>query len=235
MPTAAPPVATADRRRRLRRTAQSSGIGADAQPAGRRSAAIPDVTPAAVGERQPAHIATPTTRPASTTGEPVQPPGPGSIAPWLTPEVQRIASRIVASHALGFGQPLLARVDPVHLARELFQLDTVVLAHDGADPGGDPGPRLIYANAAALRLWRRPWGGQIGLPSRLTAEPQERTGRARMLHTALEQHAIRGYCGIRIDSRGRRFQIRNARLWTLRDEAGVPCGQAAAFSEWWWL
>ena len=42
---------------------------------------------------------------------------------------------------------------PAHLAQELFQLDTVVLAHDGADPGGDPGPRLIYANAAALRLW----------------------------------------------------------------------------------
>ena len=228
-------MATADRRRRLRRTAQSSGIGGHGQSAGRRPAATPAVPPAAAGERQPAHIATPTTRPASTTGEPVQPPGPGSIAPWLTPEVQRIAGRIVASHALGFGQPLLARVDPAHLAQELFQLDTVVLAHDGADPGGDPGPRLIYANAAALRLWRRPWAGQIGLPSRLTAEPQERAGRARMLHTALEQHAIRGYCGIRIDSCGRRFQIRNARLWTLRDEAGVPCGQAAAFSEWWWL
>ena len=228
-------MATADRRRRLRRTAQSSGTAAEAQPAGRRSAASAGVTPAAAGERQPAHIATPTSRPASTTGEPVQPPSPGSIAAWLTPDVQRIAGRIIASHALGFGQPLLARVDPAHLAQELFQLDTVVLAHDGADPGSDPGPRLIYANAAALRLWRRPWGEQIGLPSRLTAEPQERADRARMLHTALEQHAIRGYCGIRIDSCGRRFQIRNARLWTLRDASGQPCGQAAAFDDWWWL
>ena len=156
-------------------------------------------------------------------------------APWLTPEVRELVRCIAASHAQGFGYPLLAHADPAHLAQELFQLNTVVLAHDGADPGGDPGPCLTYANAAALRLWSRPWAEQIGLPSRLTAEPQERPGRARMLHTALEQDAIRGYCGVRINSQGRRFQIRNARLWTLRDEAGQPCGQAAAFDDWWWL
>ncbi|MFM7651599.1 MAG: MEKHLA domain-containing protein [Vulcanococcus sp.] len=156
-------------------------------------------------------------------------------AAWLTPAAQAIARRIVAGHAAGFGTPLLAAVEPDHLAQELFALDTVVMAHDGADPAGDPGPRLIYANAAALRLWRRPWREQIGLPSRLTAEPQERPGRAHMLVNALEQHAIRGYNGIRIDSTGRRFQLRNARLWTLRDDNGTPCGQAAAFSDWWWL
>jgi hypothetical protein len=110
-------------------------------------------------------------------------PAPSFAAAWLTPESWQIADRIVAGHALGFGQPLLPSVDRAHLAQELFQLDTVVLAHDGADPGGEPGPRLIYANAAALRLWRRSWPEQIGLPSRLTAEPQERPGRARMLHT----------------------------------------------------
>jgi MEKHLA domain len=160
---------------------------------------------------------------------------PGPIAPWLTPEIRLIAERVAAGHALGFGRPLLADRDPVHLPQELFQLGTVVLAHDGADPGGDPGPRLIYANAAALRLWSRPWAEQIGLPSRLTAEPQERPSRARMLHAALEQHAIAGYCGIRINSHGRRFQLRNARLWTLLDAEGQPWGQAAAFDDWWWL
>ena len=46
--------------------------------------------------------------------------------------------------------------------------------------------------------------------------------------------AIEGYGGIRIDSRGRRFRIEGACLWTLRDEAGSPCGQAAAFESWWW-
>jgi hypothetical protein len=51
----------------------------------------------------------------------------------------------------------------------------------------------------------------------------------------LDQQAIGGYQGIRIDSQGRRFMIRNARLWTLKTPTGEPCGQAAAFSDWWWL
>lgn len=155
--------------------------------------------------------------------------------PWLTADARAIAQRIVASHRAAFGTPLLAAVERERLAQELFSLDTVVLAHDGADPASDPGPRLIYANAAALGLWRRRWHQQVGLPSRLTAEPQERAGRARMLVNARQAQALRGYSGIRIDSQGRRFQIRNARLWTLHDAAGTPCGQAAAFSDWWWL
>ena len=155
--------------------------------------------------------------------------------PWLTADARAIARRIVTSHQAAFGAPLLAAVEPERLAQELFALDTVVLAHDGSDPAGDPGPRLIYANAAALHLWQRPWSQQVGLPSRLTAEPQERATRAHMLRNARAQHALSGYSGIRIDSHGRRFQIRNARLWTLRDAAGHACGQAAAFSDWWWL
>jgi hypothetical protein len=75
----------------------------------------------------------------------------------------------------------------------------------------------------------------LGLPSRLTAEPQERSGRARVLLRARHQHAIGGYSGVRISDSGRRFQIRNARLWTLWDADGQPCGQAAAFNDWWWL
>ena len=52
---------------------------------------------------------------------------------------------------------------------------------------------------------------------------------------AQAKEAIAGYSGIRIDSRGRRFAIEAARLWTLRDSSGQPCGQAARFSSWWLL
>ena len=75
----------------------------------------------------------------------------------------------------------------------------------------------------------------VGMPSRLTAEPQERQSRALALQQALNQQAIEGYSGIRISSSGRRFQIQNARLWSLQDPDGHACGQAAAFSAWWWL
>jgi len=156
-------------------------------------------------------------------------------APWLEPPQRQLAACILQSHQASFERPLLASGDPEHQAQELFACPTVLLAHDGSNPGSDPGPRLIYANAAALQLWERPWRELVGLPSRLTAEPQERKGRARMLVLAREQHAIQGYSGVRISSSGRRFQIRNARLWTLWTAAGEPCGQAAAFSDWWWL
>ncbi|MCP9816365.1 MEKHLA domain-containing protein [Synechococcus sp. GreenBA-s] len=171
-------------------------------------------------------------------------------APWLEAPALALAAVILRSHARGFGRPLLtpaiqAAAGPggflepqgprgpenlVLAAQELFAASTVVLAHDGG-----PDPRLIYANRAALRLWRRPWAAMVGLPSRLTAEPAERAGRAQMLSQAQRQHALGGYTGIRIDSHGRRFQIRGARLWTLWNAAGEPCGQAAAFSDWHWL
>ena len=143
-------------------------------------------------------------------------------APWLTPGKRQLAEQLLRSHQQAFGRPLAASV------QELFSADLVVLAHDGSSD-----PCLTYANAAALQLWERPWAEMIGMPSRLTAEPQERAGRARMLATALQQHASEGYTGVRISKSGRRFQIHNARLWTLWGQGDQPCGQAAAFSSWW--
>jgi hypothetical protein len=167
-------------------------------------------------------------------------PLPPAAAPWLSPDAVETASRILESHLHAYGQPLIAAgragsTDPTLLAQELFAASTLVLAHDDDDAGIDPGPRLIYANRSSLRLWRRAWGEMIGLPSRLTAEPAEQAGRSRLLATAREREAIRGYTGVRIDSHGRRFVISGARLWTLRDARGTACGQAAAFSRWWWL
>jgi hypothetical protein len=160
-------------------------------------------------------------------------------APWLSAEAVAQAQRILRSHAQAFGRPLLvglaADASPRQWAQALFSAGTVVLSHDGQDPGGDPGPRLTYANGTALRLWRRPWAELVGMPSRLTAEADARPDRARMLQQARAADALQGYCGVRIDSQGRRFQISDARLWTLRDGAGQPCGQAAAFNAWHWL
>ena len=106
----------------------------------------------------------------------------------------------------------------------------MVLAHDG---GADP--RLIYANAAALRLWDRPWASMVGMPSRLTAEPMERKARRVSLELARRQGAIANYAGTRVNRHGRRFHIEGARLWTLHDGPGQPLGQAACFESWWWL
>jgi hypothetical protein len=154
--------------------------------------------------------------------------------PWLTPHGLRLARRLLLSHERAFGVPLLPGLDPAHeqrlAAQALFAADRVVLAHDEAAD-----PRLIYANRAALRLWRRRWDTMVGMPSRLTAEPCQRASRAEALERARRRSALQGYGGIRIDSRGRRFRIENARLWRVVDESGSAWGQAAAFGRWWWL
>jgi len=164
----------------------------------------------------------------------MKPPELGaSEAPWLTAASLANAELILRSHLRTWGSPLvpLRPASPARLqAQELFTTATVVLAHDGAED-----PRLIYANRAALTLWRRDWSAMVGLPSRLTAEPAERRGRAGALAEALRRGAIAGYGGVRVDSGGRRFRIENTRLWTLGDGTGQACGQAACFESWWWL
>ncbi|MCP9799776.1 MEKHLA domain-containing protein [Synechococcus sp. RedBA-s] len=155
-------------------------------------------------------------------------------APWLSAAAIELTSWLLDSHQRGFGRPLIAAAAG-SAAQELFAAALVVLAHDGCADRPDHDPRLIYANSSALTLWRRPWAEMVGLPSRLTAEPSERSGRERLLTSARARGALSGYTGIRIDSHGRRFVIHGARLWTLRDSDGHERGQAAAFSSWWWL
>ena len=156
-------------------------------------------------------------------------------APWLSPAACRWAAIIQASHRRAFGRTLLASQSPESIgatsaAQELFATSSPVLAHNGSSD-----PTLVYANAAALRLWDRPWAEMVGMPSRLTAAEQERKERANALQSAQQCDAYKGYQGIRIDRQGRQFVINNARIWTLWDEQGSRCGQAASFSSWWWI
>lgn len=154
--------------------------------------------------------------------------------PWLQGPALEVVALILSSHRRAFGVPLVAGADPLSnlrlAAQEVFAADRAVLAHDG---GADP--RLIYANGAALLLWRRAWEEMVGLPSRLTAEPAERQQRAQALAAAREREALVGYRGIRVDRDGRRFHIAGAKLWTLRDGRNQARGQAASFGSWWWL
>ena len=159
--------------------------------------------------------------------------------PWLTGDAQAIASRLISSYRTGFGQPLVTGLagdaNGEQWAQALFAAPIVVLAHDGSPLDRGDGPKLIYANRAALTLWGRTWTEMVGMPSQLTAEPSERASRQTALTAAQQETSFKGYRGIRINRHGRRFQINNARLWTLVGPTGQACGQAACFSSWWWL
>jgi len=160
-------------------------------------------------------------------------------APWLTGDGQSLAGQLISSYRASFGQPLITGLpgdaSGEQWAQALFAAPIVVLAHDGSPLDRGDGPRLIYANRAALTLWGRSWAEMVGMPSQLTAEPAERSSRQNALSAAQKQTVSSGYSGVRINRHGRRFQINNARLWTLAGPTGESLGQAAWFSSWWWL
>jgi hypothetical protein len=147
--------------------------------------------------------------------------------PWQTPAIQRLSRIIAASHRRWTGRDLVPQAPDVDLARVLYELPAVVLAHA---PG--PDPLFIYANRTAQRLWELDWPGFLALPSRRSAEPESGPERAAMLAQAQRDGHFAGYRGIRIATTGRRFRIEDALLWNLLDEAGAPTGQAATFSAW---
>ena len=155
-------------------------------------------------------------------------------APWLSDDKQGLVELVLRSHRRAFGESLLAGERSLQsrrlICQDLFACGFPVLAHGAGDD-----PALTYANAAALQLWERPWAEMVGMPSRLTAPEDQQGARQRALGAASQVEAISNYRGIRINSQGRRFRIENARIWTLRDAEGQVCGQAASFSDWWWL
>ena len=157
-----------------------------------------------------------------------------SEAAWLTAEKQALAAVLLQSHQRAFARPLIADTQPGRSRRlqcqELFACGFPVLAH-----GTEQDPQLSYANAAALQLWDSHWDELIGMPSRLTAPNSERAERSSALGQAQRLDAVRHYRGIRISRQGRRFMINNAKIWTLWDAEERVFGQAACFSDWWWL
>jgi hypothetical protein len=157
-----------------------------------------------------------------------------SEAAWLTAEKQGLAGVLLHSHQRAFGRALIPAAQPDRsrrlLCQELFACGFPVLAH-----GTENDPRLSYANAAALQLWETHWDELIGMPSRLTAPETERAERSNALGQAKRLEAVQNYQGIRISRKGQQFMLNNARIWTLWDAEERVCGQAACFSDWWWL
>ena len=150
-------------------------------------------------------------------------------APWLSPQLFGLTALLLESHQRLFQRPLVRSTGIRLAAQELFVLDQVVLCHDGSED-----PRFLYANRAALQLFSRNWEQMVGMPSRLSASANQRLSRREQLELARRQDKLENYSGERVNSQGRRFQIRGARIWSLIDQERHYSGQAACFSQWWW-
>lgn len=97
-----------------------------------------------------------------------------------------------------------------------------MLAHDTS-----PDPVFIYANRKAQHLFGYTWDTFIGLPSRLSAPPQDRASRDVLMKEVQTQGFTTGYSGPRVTSHGQQFLISNVTIWNLTNPDGTPAGQAA--------
>lgn len=113
------------------------------------------------------------------------------------------------------------------VTEQLLQHNAVILAHNTA-----PDPTFVFANRTAMQLWEYRWDEIIGLPSRLTAEPDLRPDREQLLARVREHGFIDDYSGIRVSKSGKRFLIERATVWNVFDSLGQRLGQAATFAEW---
>lgn len=150
---------------------------------------------------------------------------------WQQPEVIHWIQIVTQSYRQLFGKNLVEQVGtPEELSQTLFHAPFVLVSH-----GTQADPIFNYANQTALQLWGLSWDEFIQTPSASVTQPDEMQDRALMLKQAAEQGYIDNYQGTRIAKTGRKFLIKQVRLWNLQDEKGDLCGQAATFPNWTWL
>lgn len=125
------------------------------------------------------------------------------------------------------GRTLFPGVALEALEAAAFNAPFVLLAH-----GSETDPLLSYGNAAALALFELSPERLVGMPSRLTAEPQHQEERSGTLDAVKAAGFIDNYTAVRVSSTGRRFQITGATIWALEDDSGNACGHGAMFSLW---
>lgn len=99
-----------------------------------------------------------------------------------------------------------------------------LLAHDGAAD-----PRFTYVNACALQCFKYSREAFIGMPSRFSASALDRAERQILLEQVTANGIAEGYSGWRVDAQNQPFMIYAGVVWTLLDEVGQACGQAALF------
>jgi len=112
------------------------------------------------------------------------------------------------------------------LAKAVFGAPFALISHNH-----DSDPVFSYGNRTALELFEVNWQDLMNMPSRLSAELENREERAKLLAKVTKNNFIDDYSGIRISAKGNRFQIEHAVVWNLYHHDAYY-GQAAMFSQW---
>ncbi|AFY38409.1 MEKHLA domain protein [[Leptolyngbya] sp. PCC 7376] len=153
--------------------------------------------------------------------------------PWLEPEAIAQVQLILDSYRHWFGEDLIARDEtPETQADILFEAPMVVFSH-----GTQTDPIYNYGSRLGLKLWERTWEELLAMPSRESAEPNEKvqTERNQLLASSRDYGFKTGFSGVRVTKNGKRVRIEDVKLWDLLDKDGNYGGQAAVYSKWTFL
>lgn len=108
----------------------------------------------------------------------------------------------------------------------IWEGDFVLVSH-----GKEASPVFNFGNKKALELFEMTFNDFTQLESKYSASAISRVER----QTLLDKVKKRGfvvYSGYRISSTGKKFKIKNAKVFDLYDFDGVYYGQAALFNRW---
>lgn len=143
-----------------------------------------------------------------------------------TPAMRTHLALVAESYRRLTGRDLVSPA-AADVAEALWQAPRVIVAH-----GTEPDPIFFFGNALALDRFETGFDAFAAMPSRLSAEPIERSERQALLDAVTRDGSIDDYAGVRISATGRRFRIEQATVWNLIDAHGAVHGQAATFDRW---
>jgi hypothetical protein len=129
------------------------------------------------------------------------------------------------------GQELITPAASLEQTAQLLYLAPFAVVSHGTEQD----PIFNYGNATALKLFELPWEQFTRLPSRQSAEPEDREQRQEILERVARDGYMDNYRGVRISASGKRFEIEDAVIWNLLDADGNHYGQAARIGHWRYL
>ncbi len=157
-------------------------------------------------------------------------------SPWQQEKVILRTQLIVSSFEHWLGCSLFEHFginnvinNPREVSKQLFEADFIVASH-----GTQLDPIFNYGNQKALDIWELTWDEFIQTPSRKTAEAIEQQERNRLLKETTEK-GYSHFSTIRITNTGKRFKINNGIVWNVFDDVQKYQGQAAVYSDFYFL
>jgi hypothetical protein len=152
---------------------------------------------------------------------------PSSENSYLKDYVYLITNSLKKLANIDIVDPSLSREEQ---AKQAFHSNYVLLAHNASNE-----PVFNYANQTALQLFEMSWDEFVEMPSKYSAESDERGKREKFIAEVEAKGYSKDYSGIRISKTGRRFEIKNVILWNVYDSDNNRIGQAAMFDEFCYL